>query len=99
MSNTTLDGAPHTPGPWMVTHELRETDETVCDLVNNTWVVVQSRLGDWNADAALIAAAPDLLQACKALVDARDGLVAGLADNTERATAMARYAIKKALGQ
>lgn len=55
----------HTPGPWIVTHELRDSDEAVCDLVNQTWVIKGHHmpLGNWNADAQLIAAAPDLLAA------------------------------------
>ncbi len=59
----------HTPGPWMVVHELRPNDEAVADLVNNTWVIPERpvRLGSWHADAALIAAAPDLLDALRDL--------------------------------
>lgn len=61
----------HTPGPWVVAHELRPTDEMVADLENGTYVVVEGRtgLGNFMADARLIAAAPDLLAALQAIVD------------------------------
>lgn len=71
MIRPSTDSAAHTPGPWMVTHELRTSDETVCDLVNDTRVVVQRPLGDWKADARLISAAPDLLAACEAALNDR----------------------------
>lgn len=58
-----------TPGPWRVTHDLRDDDEAVCDLVNNTWVIkpTHARLGSWHADAQLIAAAPDMLEALRSV--------------------------------
>lgn len=82
----------HTPGPWFVVHELRGTDEIVADLVNETWVIPSGgqQLGDWNADARLISAAPDLLNALSVLVDAAD--VHGIPCDAARA------AIEKATG-
>ena len=65
-----------TPGPWIVTHELRECDETVCDLVNGTWIVTAPgvKLAHWEYDAAHIAACdPDTI---RALLDERDALAA-----------------------
>ncbi len=53
----------HTPGPWMVVRELRGNEEAVADLCNETWVIQEAGrpLGEFLADANLIAAAPDLL--------------------------------------
>lgn len=57
----------HTPAPWAVVTELRPQDEIVADMVNKMWVIPAEHqsLGDNYADACLIAAAPDLLQALK----------------------------------
>jgi len=41
----------------------------------------------------------ELLEACKALVEARDGLVSGMAERIERATELARAALAKAQGK
>jgi hypothetical protein len=81
----------HTPGPWIVVHELRDSDEAVADLVNQTWVIPErgSRLGDCYADARLIAAAPGLLEALQDMVS----------DHPTQSAAtlqFARAAIKKA---
>lgn len=65
-----------TPGPWIVTHELRECVETVCDLVNGTWIVTAPgvKLAHWEYDAAHIAACdPDTI---RTLLTERDALVA-----------------------
>lgn len=54
-----------TSGPWIVTHELREGDEAVCDLVNGTWIVTAPgvKLAHWEYDAAHIAACdPDTVR-------------------------------------
>ena len=62
-----------TPGPWIVTHELRECDETVCDLVNGTWIVTAPgvKLAHWEYDAVHIAACdPDTIRALLAERDA-----------------------------
>lgn len=87
--------APHTPGPWLVTHELRSNDEAVCDLVNNTWVIKDHRLplGNWTADAHLISAAPDLLSAVHGLLDALPS------ETSHPAIRRAKAAIKKATGE
>lgn len=49
----------HTPTPWQVVHELRDGDEAIADLVNNTWIIPSNRqtLGSWIADAQLIVTA------------------------------------------
>ena len=54
----------HTPGPWIVTTELRQDDEIVCDMLNEQGYVAIAKgqqLGHWRDDAKLIATAPDLL--------------------------------------
>ncbi len=68
-----------TPGPWIVTRELCEYDETVCDLVNRTWIVTAPgvKLAHWEHDAAYIAACdPDTI---RALLAERDALAAKVA--------------------
>ncbi len=59
----------HTPGPWQVVAELRDTDEIICDMLNNGYVAITQgqKLANWRDDAALIAAAPDLLDALESL--------------------------------
>jgi len=92
-----------TPGPWIVVHELRDHDEAVCDLVNNTWVVKghHGPLGNWNADANLISAAPELFDAADNALNALIAccVPAGGVDDRKailEAQAMLRAAIKKA---
>jgi len=55
----------HTPGPWVVVTELRDTDEIICDMLNNGYVAITQgqKLSNWRDDAALISAAPELLEA------------------------------------
>ena len=82
----------HTPGPWHV--------ESICHQWD-VWSGIEIELGgrgetlivecDKEADARLIAAAPDLLAACEALMDLHDG-------RSVRAIVMARAAIAKARG-
>jgi hypothetical protein len=52
----------HTPGPWTVTENTRERTVQI-DTANGRGTVVQPRAISWKPDAALIAAAPDLLAA------------------------------------
>lgn len=85
----------HTPGPWQVVAELRDTDEIICDMLNNGYVAITQgqKLANWRDDAALIAAAPDLLEA---LEDWLHFLAAD--DVAEPDLAKARAAIAKARG-
>lgn len=57
----------YTQGPWIVVGELRDEDEVICDLVNQTWVVKGHRLplGHWRDDARLISSVHDLLAQLK----------------------------------
>jgi hypothetical protein len=85
----------HTPGPWLV---VGDADPEV-HAEDGTWIVNQvcSGAGDENddgmANARLIAAAPDLLAACKAFDLA---LYAGSRDELIAAAVLARGAISKA---
>lgn len=60
----------HTPAPWRVieTNLLPHEGDHVADMSNGLMVVPFCKLGDPLADARLIAAAPDLLEACKGLM-------------------------------
>lgn len=59
----------HTPGPWTVVRELRQEDECICDMLNCGWVIPRqgTKLANWDDDARLISAAPDLLDALECL--------------------------------
>jgi hypothetical protein len=66
----------HTPGPWHVEHGTPSGRRLVADLVEGGLRLTHYRIvhdgaqeGGGEADANLIAAAPDLLAALKALVD------------------------------
>jgi hypothetical protein len=66
-----MSDSKYTPGPWRVTTELRDTDEIVCDMLNEKGYVAITqgqKLSHWREDAKLIAAAPDLLEALKSSV-------------------------------
>lgn len=63
----------HTPGPWVVTTDLRVDDEIICDMLNEKGYVAITKgqkLAHWRDDAKLIAASPDLLAAAQKTVDA-----------------------------
>jgi hypothetical protein len=88
--------AQHTPGPWMAGPMVGESD-TIWIGNGDGYVAQVTRIDglepiDW-ADAALIAAAPDLLAACQAVLDefpAADGR------RIESVKAICRAAITKA---
>ena len=99
----------HTPGPW-------ETDRnnvhltqiaTIHQCLNNDWVEVWSpnALGaseeEMEANARLIAAAPDLLAALESIASMYDYEAAcgDLASRLYEATCLARAAIAKATGE
>jgi len=80
----------HTPGPWRAKGHCIETEE-----YSFNWVasVQTSNVPEWEANARLIAAAPDLLEACqRALAEA-------VADDQDEWFANMRAAIAKATGQ
>lgn len=100
----------HTPGPWIQAGPShgdrlpRFTDEIVTDHDDDgdspqTICVFNGCLDDENeANAALIAAAPDLLEALKRLVDIEDGVGLGAVWAISPLD-FARAAIKKATGE
>lgn len=87
----------HTPGPWYVAHRGPENrlicnrDITVAEVLDDCHPDADQEL----ANARLIAAAPELLEACQALVRAID--CRRTLDEIE-ATRAARKAISKATG-
>ena len=90
----------HTPGPWKSTGKEVGVDYTA------THGAVASIIGMPNrwetaANAALIAAAPDLLDACQAIVELRDLAIGGVIDSKSLIQAMdyCRGAIIKAGGR
>jgi len=107
----------HTPGPWVI-HKGDEIDirsANPADLAQAPiYFVIAENIGghvhgeqfddysEVEANARLIAAAPDLLKACTALIDydesAEDGDVSMLMAYA-KATRLARTAIAKATGQ
>lgn len=98
-----MSEAKHTPGPWVIDHETRPAE--VCCIYGtnhpNSFVYVRGALGYWSADrdenmanATLIAAAPELLEALRELLaEAEDGIA-----TSPLARSKARAAIAKATG-
>ena len=65
----------HTPGPWVVAHdEVQLHGSTIAELTKenqwNTSAGIVTEVMPWKANAQLIAAAPELLDALKALMHA-----------------------------
>jgi hypothetical protein len=58
----------HTPGPWKTEINISVHRPCVRAGKDETWEVSASAIGNSTANARLIAAAPDLLEACKAVV-------------------------------
>jgi hypothetical protein len=92
----------HTPGPWEATQP--DDFDAIWVLRNGTTVCVVSSGGvkpeQARANAALIAAGPDLLEACQKLIDYRNRNTRNW--QTEKAEdyfRMIRLAITKATGQ
>ena len=94
--------AKHTPGPWNVSG-LPDTYRRDCINANGPRPVaeVPRHNPDWQANARLIAAAPDLLEACKFLI-ARSGTMgpedAAYAECSWEAIGKIEAAIAKAEG-
>ena len=95
----------HTPGPWVIDHETRPAG--VCVVYNtshpNGFVYIRGALGYWDADrdenmanARLIAAAPELLEALELMLDAFLDTEGSHGDREQAATEAARAAIEKA---
>jgi len=92
----------HTPGPWSIHHEFNVFDENgrcvaSCGGYSSNFRDVEP---ENRANAMLIAAAPDLLEACRALLAAHSGICEGDGDMGEdEDCARARAAIAKAEGR
>lgn len=106
-----MSEAKHTPGPWRVVEIDGGFAPCRIDGADGTRVVDyndQHRIYDWNddhgktwktldADASLIAAAPDMLAACGAILSCEAILAAG-EGRTSPALDMVRAAVAKAMG-
>lgn len=108
-------GMTHTKGPWQVYHQCevftvayKVTDKghyDVCDMVNPSEHLTNIAADEAMANAHLIAAAPELLEACKGIESTfvfLDSLTAGWEPqhtNTMKALAAVRAAITKAEGR
>ena len=79
----------HTPGPWHTAGEQGVQIRGAKDQIAKVWTM---RGNEWKANARLIAAAPDLLEALQDMVSDH----ASLSDAT---LAFARAAIAKAAGE
>lgn len=91
-----------TPGPWAV--HVRDFDKSVMVIASGASLSV-ANVTDYGfmpaiPNARLMAAAPDLLAACKALIDAphQEHFAARLNDDEMRGIEMIRAAISKAEG-
>ena len=83
----------YTPGPWHTAGEQGVQIRSAKDQIAKVWTM---RGNEWKANARLIAAAPDLLEALKEIVDAADG--AGW-EQLDPSFKKARAAIAKATGE
>jgi hypothetical protein len=86
----------HTPGPWHADLPEKIHPRFVRDTAEVVIAYCDRGLEEAKANARLIAAAPELLEACKTLVAARDGSINGMAMMTDVAADQARAAIAKA---
>lgn len=95
-TETAVDGVVHTPGPWVAvsrpTYAGRLTGEE-CDVTEVSGTATRSKIATvyWSRDQKLIAAAPDLLAACEAFLEADNH------DGIQLAYVMAREAVAKAV--
>lgn len=85
--------AQHTPGPWHVANDVQIRSEK--HQIAKVWMM---RNGEGNANARLIAAAPDLLEALQMLADVDFGACEWRGE-AEIAAIKARAAISKATGE
>ena len=101
-------GSRHTPGPWRVSmsgYSVKSNDDDMPIVANNPWgVAMRERdVPRWLNNAHLIAAAPDLLAALKAIIAAEESFMADTGcecdDEVAQAVEVARAAIAKADGR
>lgn len=86
----------HTPGPWVVTRG-GQSEPFSIEASTRTVALVKSCRNEADANARLIAAAPDLLAACEAMLAHR--FCFATQKEAESGFAQARAAIAKARGQ
>lgn len=100
--------AEHTPGPWEVFKPNEEhgwrvgTTKVLAKDVSVSWFIASTpsdRAGTEEANARLIAAAPELLQACMTLLAVVDRLPDGHSAERITSAIAARQAIAKAKGR
>lgn len=86
----------HTPGPWKVGKA--HTDVIYCDnQMTRIAFCYADTVDNYEANAKLIAAAPDLLEACRAMVDvSREQNLNSLAMRVDKARLLVEAAIAKA---
>lgn len=85
-----MSEARHTAGPWAVNEDgFKVESENEHGWVNDGWVVCVTEGPDKKSNARLIAAAPDLLGALKALRDESMGFVPQCAEQVDAAIAKA----------
>lgn len=105
MKSETNNALKHTPGPWKLGysetfgHQVLIQTEYPCD---STRIILAQSHNE--ANARLIAAAPDLLEACKALLEewkSRTAMIEScdLTEEEDRAVELAESAITKATGE
>ena len=102
MSTKTQESAGHTPGPWRVVHHNDDTNRVVVFGICEVWSTSRGTEAKL-ANARLIAAAPELLEALKLADEWLDELIA---EHSVRLTELGRSkrdliraAITKATGQ
>jgi hypothetical protein len=71
--SASVDAIVHTPGPWFADGaSVRQHSETGLVLCDGGWVGRTRSQSQQDADARVMAAAPELLASCKALLDMID---------------------------
>lgn len=90
-----MANAKHTPGPWDVS--FGRNDAAIH--AGGTIAMIDDVMTGWRANAALIAAAPELLAALEAMTAAFDWQAPNANPAINAAVEAARTAISKALGQ
>ena len=72
-----------TPGPWEVNKRIMYSHEIKSSLTRELLAdVFLVQHGDYEKNASLISAAPDMYEACKLMIDALGKLSGGLPDST-----------------
>ena len=87
----------HTPGPWYWADNVPEAPPTYCAIVDSAGFTIADPSPMSEADARLIASAPDLLIALRDLLE--DAIALGICESNMSGSAVAaRAAVRKATG-